>query len=172
MATTALETTTFEPTRFFEEKAPRGFEPSVKVVVRVSGLRDFRETTEDRRRRPQVNPTPSALSVFAGQWPRRLSKPQRSNPTRFSKKSAKWVRAERQSFFPRQRASRFPRDDRGSPKATAGQSHPLRFVVAKRLRRLGPFPKTTGSSPDAPVQEGPGRDHKKDELQQFCLFPF
>ncbi len=59
MATSALEVTTFEPTRFFEEKAPRGFEPSVKVVSRVSGLVDFRETTEDRRRRPQVNPTPN-----------------------------------------------------------------------------------------------------------------
>ena len=38
MATLALAGTMFEPTRFFEEKALRGFEPSVKMVSAQAGF--------------------------------------------------------------------------------------------------------------------------------------
>ena len=48
-----------------------------------------------------------------------------------------WVRAERSTSVSAKRATRSPRDDRGSPKATAGQSHPLRFITGQRLTGLG-----------------------------------
>ena len=62
MATTALEITAFEPTRF-SKKSATWVRAERQLDIRVSGLSGFRETTEDRRRRPQVNPTPDCLRL-------------------------------------------------------------------------------------------------------------
>ena len=121
MATSALEAPAFEPTRF-SKKSATWVRAERQDGVRVSGLSGFRETTEDRRRRPQVNPTPSASKVPRESTATSALEAPAFEPTRFSNKSAKWVRAERSKSCPLQRASRSLRDDRGSPKATAGPS--------------------------------------------------
>ena len=76
------------------------------------------------------NPTPSASKSFAVMVHDRPSRPQRSNPRAFSKKKRLVGSSRASRWCPRKRASRFPRDDRGSPKATAGQSHALRAATA------------------------------------------
>ena len=107
------KTMMFEPARSSKKSATWVRAERSESLTALAGERVSREPTEDRRRRPQVNPAPSALEDHDV----------RTRALFEEERHAGSSRAVRIAYRVSGRGG-FPRADRGSPQATAGQARP------------------------------------------------